>query len=245
MRSDKLITRKCANEFWLKTDVSIQTAADRGATKSVYDGIRKAVGPTKNLTLGEILYNRDEHLGRWVQYFSLLYSKQNTVTNLKHMENLTKMDDLDIEPTVEELSKAITEMASWKAPCSDGIPADLFRQCKFCLLPHLLDILVECWKKGKVPQDMRDTKITLCIRTKVPDRIAITTREFLLGIAGKSFACVVVPHLQKLAERVYPESQYGFGSQSSFSVCDNCKKNGKNRMCPCISLSLTLIKLSI
>ena len=34
------------------------------------------------------------------------------------------MDDLDNEPTAEELSKAITAMAPWKAPGSDGIPAD-------------------------------------------------------------------------------------------------------------------------
>ena len=140
--------RKCTNEFWLKTSASIQAAADRGDTKSVYDGIRKAVGPTEKLTsllqsaTGEILHNRDEQLGRWVQHFSLLYSKQNIVTDaaLKHMESLPTMDDLDSEPTIEELSKAITEMASWKAPDSDAIPADLLRQCKSCLLPVLHDI---------------------------------------------------------------------------------------------------------
>ena len=33
------IVRKCANEFWLKNIVSIQTADDRGDTRSVYDAI--------------------------------------------------------------------------------------------------------------------------------------------------------------------------------------------------------------
>ena len=57
--------RKCANEFWLKTSASIKAAADRADTKSVYDGIRKAVGPTKKLTArlqfatGEILHSRE------------------------------------------------------------------------------------------------------------------------------------------------------------------------------------------
>ena len=40
--------KKCANKFWLKTSASIQFSADRGNTKSVYDGIRKSLGPTKN-----------------------------------------------------------------------------------------------------------------------------------------------------------------------------------------------------
>ena len=54
------------------------------------------------------------------------------------------MDDLDNKPTVEELSKVITEMAPWKVPGSDGIPADLLQHCKSCLLPLLHEILVKC-----------------------------------------------------------------------------------------------------
>ena len=100
--------------------------------------------------------------------FSLLYSQQNTVTdsalNLKHIENLSTLDDLDTKPTVKELGKAITEMVSWKAPGSDGIPVDLFRQC--CLLPLLHEILVKCWREGKVLQDMRDTKIITLYKNK-------------------------------------------------------------------------------
>ena len=68
------------------------------------------------------------------------------------------MDDLDSKPTIEELIKGITEMASWKAPDSDAIPADLFRRCKSWLLPLLHDILVKYWREGKVPQDMREAK---------------------------------------------------------------------------------------
>ena len=75
---------------------------------------------TKSLTsplqsaTAEMLNNRDQQLCRWVQNFFLLYSKQNIVTDavLKHMEDLPTMDDLDSEPTIEELNKAITEMAS-------------------------------------------------------------------------------------------------------------------------------------
>lgn len=78
----------------------------------MYDEIRKAVEPTTKLTsplqpaTGEILHNKDDQLGRWVQHFSFLYFKQNTVTDaaLKHKKNLLTIDDLDTEPTVEELS---------------------------------------------------------------------------------------------------------------------------------------------
>ena len=91
------------SRLYLKTSASIQAAADRGDTKSVYDGIRKPVGLTKKLTsplqsaTREIIYNRDDQLSRWVQHFYFLYYKQNIVTDtaLKHIESLPTMDDLD------------------------------------------------------------------------------------------------------------------------------------------------------
>ena len=118
----------------MKNSAGIQAANDRGDTESVYAETRKAVGPTKKLTVPLqsateeiLLHSRGEQLGRRVQQFYLLYSRQNVITDaaLQNMESLPTMDDLDNEPTVEELSKAITAMASWKAPGTDGIPADL------------------------------------------------------------------------------------------------------------------------
>ena len=64
------------------------------------------------------------------------------------MESLPTMDDLNNEPTVEELSKATSAMAPWKAPGSDGIRVDLLQNCKSLLLPLLHDILVKCWREG-------------------------------------------------------------------------------------------------
>ena len=62
---------------------------------------------------------------------------------LQHMESLQTIDDLVNEPTVEELSNAVTSMAPCKAAGSDRIPADLLKHCKSCLLPLLHDILVK------------------------------------------------------------------------------------------------------
>ena len=97
-------------------------------------------------TLVYVLYSAVLISNIWVQHFSLLCSRQNVVTDaaLQHMESLSTMDDLDNEPTVEELGKAITAMAPWKSPGSHVIPADLLQYCKSCLLPILHDILVKC-----------------------------------------------------------------------------------------------------
>ena len=70
---------------------------------------------------------------RWVEHYSDLYSWQNIVTAaaLDAIGCLPFMEELDAEPTVEELS-------------SDGIPPDLIKHCKTTLL-H--EVLYQCWRE--------------------------------------------------------------------------------------------------
>jgi len=77
------------------------------------------------------------------------------------------MEEADSEPTVEELSKGIDSLASGKAPGSDRIPPDLLKYCKTSLLHPLHEVLCQCWRKGAVPQDMRDAKIVTLYENKV------------------------------------------------------------------------------
>ena len=126
------------------------------------------------------------------------------------------MEELDTEPTVEELSKAIDSLAAGKAPGSDGIPPDLVKHCKTTLLLPLHEVLCQCWQEGAVPQVMRDAKIITLYKNKGEQNDCNNYRGIsLLGIVGKVFARVILVRLQKLAERVYPESQSGFRAERS------------------------------
>ena len=98
-------------------------------------------------------------------------------------------------------------------------PPDLIRYCKTTLLQPLHDTLCQCWSEGGVLQDMRDAMI-------VRDMIVTLYKNksgrsdcnnfrgiSLLSIMGKPCAIVLLLHLQQLAERIYPESQFGFGAE--------------------------------
>ncbi|XP_076068366.1 uncharacterized protein LOC143040815 [Oratosquilla oratoria] len=85
---------------------------------------------------------------------------------LDAIEPLAIMEELDAEPTIAELYKAIDSLASGKAPGNDGIPPDLIKCCKNTLLQPLHDVLCQCWKEGAVPQDMRDAKIVTLYKNK-------------------------------------------------------------------------------
>ena len=126
------------------------------------------------------------------------------------------MDELDSEPSVEELSKAIASLASGKAPCNYGIPPDLIKHCKTTLLLPLHEVLCQCWQQGTVPQDVRDSKIITLYKNKGERNDCNNYRGIsLLSIVCKVFARVILIRLQKLVERIYPESQCGFRAERS------------------------------
>ena len=145
-----------------------------GNIRGMYDGIKKALGPKQSKTAplksssGEIITNKGQQMERWVEHYSDLYSRENTVSPaaLDAIECLPTMDELDSEPLVEELSKAIDSLASGRAPGNDGIPPDLIKHCKTTLPLPLHEVLCQCWQEGAVPQDMRDSKIITLYKNK-------------------------------------------------------------------------------
>ena len=155
---------------------------------------------------------------RWVEHYSEIYSRENSVVDsaLDAIEPLPIMEDLDAKPTLEELSKAIDSLACGKAPGTDGIPPDLIKRCKSSLLQPRHDTLCQFWREGGVPQDMKDAKVVTLYKNKGDRSDCNNYRGIsLLSIVGKVYACVLLVRLQQLAERVYPESQCGFRAERS------------------------------
>lgn len=73
--------RKCANEYWQELSRDIQTAADTGNMRGMYDGVTKALGRTKSKTAplksisGEVITDKRKQMERWVEHDSELYSR--------------------------------------------------------------------------------------------------------------------------------------------------------------------------
>lgn len=216
--------RRCANDYWTELSENIQSAAASGNVKKMYEGIKMALGPRKNKSApiksatGVVLTDKSQVMERWVEHYSELYSRQNLVAEhvLEAAEDLPTMSELDDEPSLTELRKAVDSLTSGKAPGTDGIPPDLIKQCKTSLLPHLYNLLIKCWREGHIPQDMRDAKIITLYKNKGERSDCNNYRGIsLLSVVGKLFAKVLLVRLQRLAERIYPESQCGFRPQRS------------------------------
>ncbi|ROT60751.1 hypothetical protein C7M84_021675 [Penaeus vannamei] len=218
----QLCARRCANDYWTQLCSQIQTAADTGNVRAMHDGIKQALGPTQKKsaplksTAGEVIQDRAKQMERWVEHYSELYSRENAVTEdaLDAIECLPELEELDSEPTIEELSKALDSLSAGKAPGNDGIPAEVLKCCKETLINELHEILCLCWREGEVPQDMRDANIITLYKNKGERSDCNNYRGIsLLSITGK--ARVVLKRLQVIAERIYPESQCGFRANRS------------------------------
>ena len=216
--------RRCANDYWLQLSENIQQASDTGNIRCMYEGIKQATGkpvkkcaPLKSKT-GEVITDQDKQMTRWVEHYLELYSRENLVSQeaLDALEDLPVLVELDAEPTLEELSKAIDALSCGKAPGEDGIPPEIIKCGKPALLEPLHELLCLCWREGNVPQDMRDAKIVTLYKNKGDRSDCNNYRGIsLLSIVGKVFARVVLARLQVLADRVYPESQCGFRAERS------------------------------
>ena len=123
-------TRCCANKYWQQLRDSIQSAAASGDIREMYEGIKTALGPTQSKTAPlkttsrEVITDKGKQMDRWVKHFSELYSKENTVVTsaLDAIEPLPIIEELDAQPTLTDLRKAIDSLACGKAPGTDGIP---------------------------------------------------------------------------------------------------------------------------
>ena len=223
-RDTQRTARQCANDYWTHLCEDIEQSAMLGHIRSMYNGIKVAVGPSakgvaplKSLA-GEKITDRGKQMDRWVEHYSELYSRETRVSDaaLEGMTQLPIMEELDAAPTLEELSKAIDALPSEKAPGSDSIPPEAIKQGKNALLEPLHKLLCLCWEEGSVPQDMRDATVVTLYKNKGDRSDCNNYRGIsLLSIVGKLFARIVLNRLQRLAERVYPESQCGFRANRS------------------------------
>ena len=92
----------------------------------MYNGIKKAIGPVQRMTssikssTGEILTEYNEQMERWVEHYSILYSRQNNVSqnaiDSLGLDCLQTMDELNYVPCIEELNSAIDQLNNGKAP---------------------------------------------------------------------------------------------------------------------------------
>lgn len=92
--------------------------------------------------------------------------KQKEFLDKLHFPRLTKAVKIDLDKNlrVEELSVAMKDLSSGKAPGPDGLPIELYKTFAEKLLPHLLEVFNESFEKGILPPSLRAAIISLLLK---------------------------------------------------------------------------------
>nr|XP_054774768.1 uncharacterized protein LOC129282940 [Lytechinus pictus] len=213
--------RVMQNEWWTKLAARTQQYADAGDYRSFYEAIRAVYGPrhqaqsplrsADGLTL---LKDKTSILTRWSEHFQALFGADRVVQDSATLRipQLSVKEELDVPPSLQELTKAIEQMKSGKAAGVDGIPPEIWKCGGPVLHNKLNELLVCCWEQGKLPGDLRDAVIITLYKNKGERSDCSNYRGItLLSIAGKIFARVLLNRLVPvIAEDHFPETQCGF-----------------------------------
>ena len=76
--------------------------------------------------MGEVITDKGKQMERWVEHYCELYSSENVAVSsvLDSIVPLPVMEELDTDPTQEELCKAIHSLTCGKAPGNDPARPD-------------------------------------------------------------------------------------------------------------------------
>ena len=106
-----------------------------GATKKMYEGIKKAIGPVQKKisppkdAQGNSIHDESKQIERWVEHYGKLYGEESEI-GINKIEQLSSFDvipELNILPTFDEMIEDVKQMPYDKSPGNDAIPAEVFK----------------------------------------------------------------------------------------------------------------------
>ena len=170
---------------------------------------------------------------RWAEHFSTLLNRPSTVdpTALEQVPQQPTLNDLDLPPSMDELSKVIKQTNSGRASGKDGIPAEIYKAAGPRAMEVFLDIGQRIWVQEKMSEDFRDALIVALYKKKRSKADCGNYRGIsLLSIAGKNL-CSYRPEQTHCSFRSQPtRSPMWIPSWSQHSGHDIYSEAGSGEM---------------
>jgi len=209
-------------DAWLSNKADeIQGYADRRDYKNFYDALNEVYGPTSsgsNPLLSAdgntLITDKEKILDRWAEYFDNVLNRPSTIND----EAITRLPQVPINealgdpPALLETQRAIRLLSSGKAPGSDAIPAEIYKNGGTALTERLHQLFLLMWEQETIPQEFKDASIIHLYKRKGNRQACDNHRGIsLLSIAGKILARILLNRLTAhLDQGLLPESQCGF-----------------------------------
>ena len=213
--------RRMQDEWWEKKADEVEKYAVAKNSKMFFSAIKEVHGPAKPRTTpllsadGSTLLKEKSNINsRWREHFSNLLNRPSTVdpTVLDQIPQKPMVSSLDLDPTMDEVLKAIRQTSSGKASGMDGIPAELFKSAGPVALEAFHSLITHIWEEEDVPKDFRDATVVSLFKNKGSRADCCNYRGIsVLSFAGKILVRVILNRLiANISEDNLPEAQCGF-----------------------------------
>tara|TARA_B110001454_G_scaffold15635_1_gene14033 strand:+ start:278 stop:3463 length:3186 start_codon:yes stop_codon:yes gene_type:complete len=208
---------------WLSNKADeIQLASDQNNSKQFYDALKAIYGPQSSgsssplLTIdgSKLLTEKQEIRDRWAEHSDSVLNRPSSIKDsaIEQLPQVVVNKSLDTLPSTSEVRIAIKALSCGKAPGSDAIPAEIFKDGGPALIKNLTELFISIWHAEGVPQDFKDASIVYIYKRKGDRNCCDNYRGIsLLSIAGKILARLLLNRLlAHLEQDLLPESQCGF-----------------------------------
>ena len=211
--------RLMKNNWWVNKAREAQAAFAAKNTKLFHKLITEMHGPRKisfsplkSADGNTILRQPKDIRERWREHYSELLNRNPTVDDdiLDQLEQAPVKVNLDLTPDLEEILKALTKLATGKAPGMDGISVELLMHGGERMHEMLLQVISFVWN-NESPQDWKDAILVNIFKSGTTSDCGNFRGISLLASLGKLLERILLDRLvEEIAPNVLPESQCGF-----------------------------------
>ncbi|KAF7248111.1 RNA-directed DNA polymerase from mobile element jockey [Varanus komodoensis] len=163
-------------DSWLSAKADeIQTFADRNDAKRFYEALRSLYGrqpsgssPLLDSDGATLITEKTLILQRWAEHFQSVLNRPSSINN-KATDRMPQADikhSLDAPPSKPETLQAISQLSSGKAPGSDVILVEVYKEGGAVLVDKLTQLFQSFWNQGSIPQELKDASIVHLYKRK-------------------------------------------------------------------------------
>ena len=210
---------KAKQQHWKKAANQLERDMKRNNVQNVFAKLRRfglsKPNPLNNIkdANGKLLYETDEKLKRWCEYYSSLLNRTSEVDD-EIFDSIHPADVPDDEPppSLKEVKDAILRLKNRKSPGVCQITAEMLKHGGPELTRCLHAIISVVWQTEKCPQDWRDSVVVTIFKKKDATVCDNYRGISLLSIAGKVYALTLLNRVSARMEATISEHQCGFRS---------------------------------
>ena len=220
----KKMSVHCQEEYWDEVCEDIEKSIRTNDPGTAFSIIKRLKGGSKrdeNMPVRDksdkLLVNSRDTLGRWREFFyetlNVCSSVDQNLIDKIEIATLSTIEERiqNVPISVEEVTKALSQTKSRKAPSSDEITTDILKAGGEPVVQWLFNFFTDTWENEHMVKEWSMTTLVKLYKNKGDRRMCDNYRGIaLLNITSKIFSRIILNRIQEVIDCQLLEIQSGF-----------------------------------